>query len=197
MSKSTELITVAGALVLGLSACAIPQSETGANGPSEPTAAQTADANAGGDTSGEPATEATSEPEGAEQQDATECDQQTAQEAYEGAIDKVPDFDGHGWSEPTDWSTYDSCAGLSWLVLELEGGTGSSPSQVMLFYEGEYVGRMGDNDLRPVENVEAQGENSVKVVWDKPDGPGDEGMEQPAAVFTYDPQTQEFDIERM
>lgn len=37
-------------------------------------------------------------------------------------------------------SNYDPCAGLSYAVVDIEGGTGSSPQQVMLFHRGAYIG---------------------------------------------------------
>ena len=54
--------------------------------------------------------------------------------------DVPPAFDGAPpWVFQGD-SNYDPCAALSYARLDVQGGTGSSPVQVMLFHEGEYFG---------------------------------------------------------
>lgn len=58
-------------------------------------------------------------------------------------IDEVPPpqqlADDARW-EFTGTTNYDPCAALSYARLDITGGTGSSPVQLMLFHDGEYVG---------------------------------------------------------
>ena len=53
--------------------------------------------------------------------------------------DVSPVFEGYVWTYEGD-SNYDPCTALSYARLDVEGGTGSSPVQVMLFHEGDYIG---------------------------------------------------------
>lgn len=59
------------------------------------------------------------------------------------AVDSVPTVpEGWQWSrEPRTFAgNYDPCATLSTVIISIEGATGSSPEQAMLFHKGEYVG---------------------------------------------------------
>ncbi|WP_462417081.1 LppP/LprE family lipoprotein [Kytococcus sp. Marseille-QA3725] len=74
--------------------------------------------------------------------DGEECAQLSEQDAFLQNVDKVPpafpDDPDIVWSQ-ADGSTYHPCAGLSWITLGIRG-TASSPFQIMLFHEGEYLG---------------------------------------------------------
>lgn len=74
--------------------------------------------------------------------DGEECAQLNQQDAFLQNVDKVPpafpDDPDIVWSQ-ADGSTYHPCAGLSWITLGIRG-TASSPFQIMLFHEGEYLG---------------------------------------------------------
>lgn len=48
------------------------------------------------------------------------------------------------WSTSISDTSYDPCAELSYALLDIEGATGSSPTQVMLFHFGEYIGTTSD-----------------------------------------------------
>lgn len=47
---------------------------------------------------------------------------------------------GLPWSSTPVDSNYDSCADLSTIVVAIEGGTGSSPEQALMFHRGEFLG---------------------------------------------------------
>jgi len=47
---------------------------------------------------------------------------------------------GYKWSSKPQESNYDPCADLSAVVVTVEGATGSSPDQALLFHRGTYTG---------------------------------------------------------
>ena len=67
--------------------------------------------------------------------------------AVQSAIDQMPPpqiaaTTGAQWSAqvwPPD-SNYDPCAGLSTVLITVEGATGSSPIQALMFHRGTYLG---------------------------------------------------------
>ncbi|RRJ87908.1 LppP/LprE family lipoprotein [Gulosibacter macacae] len=91
--------------------------------------------------------------------------------------------------DPT-WAdiNYDACADLSWITVPIEGGTASSPHQIMLFHKGEYLGtgsyvsfgfwpevtRVNDATLKTVykwprageSNAGASGRSTSYYTWD-------------------------------
>ena len=69
-----------------------------------------------------------------------ECGIDPQAEAITDHVDEVPEaIAGVSWVYTGD-SNYDPCRELSYARLEVEGATGSSPMQLMLFHDGEYVG---------------------------------------------------------
>ena len=57
-------------------------------------------------------------------------------------VDEVPppqQLGGQEW-DYTGRSNYDPCAALSYALVEVRGGTASSPVRVMLFHDGVYIG---------------------------------------------------------
>lgn len=69
------------------------------------------------------------------------CGTLTGRQAAEKWVGQVPTENGWAWN--TDYAYvdgYDPCAALSWIVLPIEGGTSSSPYQIMLFHKGEFLG---------------------------------------------------------
>ena len=62
--------------------------------------------------------------------------------ALQSALDQLPLEPTFGvpWArQPVD-SNYDSCADLSSIVVTVEGATGSSPEQALMFHRGSYLG---------------------------------------------------------
>ncbi|MDO4685334.1 MAG: LppP/LprE family lipoprotein [Corynebacterium sp.] len=76
------------------------------------------------------------------------CASLTGQQALEKYIDRVglpfpaePAGPDNRWSMNSPTDTYDPCKDLSWIVLEIDRATGSSPDQVMFFNNGVYIGQ--------------------------------------------------------
>jgi hypothetical protein len=93
------------------------------------------------------------------------CGVDPAAAAITDAIGGVPPaFDGFpGWTYG-GVSNFDPCAPLSYARLDTEGGTGSSPAQVMLFHEGEYAGTATECAL-PFTTVTGTSTDSVTVEY--------------------------------
>jgi hypothetical protein len=62
--------------------------------------------------------------------------------ALQSALDQLPLEPTFGvpWSNQGVDSNYDSCADLSAIVVTVEGATGSSPEQALMFHRGNYLG---------------------------------------------------------
>jgi hypothetical protein len=80
-------------------------------------------------------------------------------------ITKVP------WStDPAGFEgTFDPCVTLSAVIITVEGATGSSPNQVLLFHKGEFVGTgtresLGLTSLDPVHTAD----DTVGVIYKTP-----------------------------
>ena len=65
--------------------------------------------------------------------------QQAALEAAFAQLIPEP-LTGRDWSGIPKGSNYDPCAELSTILVTVLGGTGSSPTQALMFHRGEYVG---------------------------------------------------------
>ncbi len=73
------------------------------------------------------------------------------------------------WSTNVTDTSFDPCADLSYAQLSIEGATGSSPMQVMLFHRGEYIGTT--SDCAPGnQKVNQDDDKSITVTyrWPKP-----------------------------
>lgn len=73
-----------------------------------------------------------------------ECSGLSADEALDSAIFSLPpvvegmDFE---WDpSQAETNNYDDCATLSWMLITARGGTVSTPWQIILFNNGEYIG---------------------------------------------------------
>ncbi|MGP6174615.1 LppP/LprE family lipoprotein [Corynebacterium sp. A21] len=83
----------------------------------------------------------TTEDEGSDEEGNTQCSDLSGPGAAERWAGQVPTYNDWPWD--TGYAIidgYDSCVALSWIVLPIEGGTASSPYQIMLFNQGEYLG---------------------------------------------------------
>lgn len=123
-------------------------------------------------------------PTAEEQQSATpiadatgrECADMTGQQALESYIHLVPkpfplntDPTENNWSMNSPTDTFDPCAEMSWIVLRIDRGTGSSPHQVMLFNKGMYIGRATDQSFgfAPVEVKRESGDIFITFRYTK------------------------------
>lgn len=66
----------------------------------------------------------------------------SASQALNSALSQVPLDPAFGvpWSSAPVDSNFDSCANLSAIVVTIEGGTGSSPEQALMFHRGQFLG---------------------------------------------------------
>jgi LppP/LprE lipoprotein len=62
--------------------------------------------------------------------------------ALQTALAQLPSepLTGRGWDDTPVGSNYDPCADLSTILVMIEGGTGSSPVQALMFHRGQYLG---------------------------------------------------------
>lgn len=79
----------------------------------------------------------------------------------------VPDgLDGAAWDESTvDTSGFDPCADLSWAIASLEGATASSPTAVLLFHDGAYLGTTTSKQYGFVPTVERTAPGAIAVTY--------------------------------
>lgn len=91
-----------------------------------------------------------------------ECSDKSGSEALSTWMPQVPTYNDWAWSTAyADTSTYDSCASLSWIVLPIDGGTASSPYQIMLFHHGEYIGVTSDQMIGFFPEVERLDDETI------------------------------------
>lgn len=108
------------------------------------------------------------------------------------AGDVPPNAGNYPWApESAETDGYDPCAALSWIVLPIEGGTGSSPYQIMLFHDGLYLGTATKEAYGFHPEVSRTGDDAVEVTWTWPrDGESNAGASgKSTAQFRWDEDT--------
>lgn len=94
------------------------------------------------------------------------CASMTGAQAVAANVGKVPEFRGWAWStEYASVEDYDPCAALSWIVLPIEGGTASSPYQIMLFHQGQYIGTATARAHGFAPTVTRIDDSTIRVTW--------------------------------
>lgn len=102
------------------------------------------------------------------------CANLTGQEALEMYKDTVPppfprntDPVENHWSSNSPTDTYDPCAKLSWIVLKIDGGTASSPHQVLIFRRGHFLTRITEEAFafEPVEITRIHGDSGISITF--------------------------------
>ena len=78
--------------------------------------------------------------------------------------------DGTRWKYTADSSIngWDRCAGLSWVALPIERGTGSSPWQIALFRHGEYLGTATAEPYGFFPSIEQVNGSEISVIYHWP-----------------------------
>ena len=155
----------------------------------DPTTAPTVSAPATTSASAAPsATPSGSATEGAE--DA--CADLTQEEALAESIDEVPvpdEVEGAKWDvKSAPIGTYDPCAALSWIIVTVEGGTGTSPFQILLYHDGEFVGTATEEAYGGWAEVTRLGDATIEATYSTPDPDSDDPtarVETPVR-FTWD-----------
>ncbi|MFT3660393.1 MAG: LppP/LprE family lipoprotein [Gordonia sp. (in: high G+C Gram-positive bacteria)] len=101
--------------------------------------------------------------------DEKKCSGLTGEQAVVQNVGKVPAFKGWPWStEYAMVENYDQCLPLSAIVLPIEGGTASSPYQVMLFHHGEYIGTATERAHGFAPEVARVDDTTIAVTWTWP-----------------------------
>ena len=90
-----------------------------------------------------------------------------------------------------DTTTYDACAALSWVVLEIPGNTVSSPFQIMLFHRGQYIGTTASKPIGFPPKVVRLDDAAIQVAYTWPrDGESNaEASGRSISIFTWDDRT--------
>ena len=207
MPRSPALTRLAALLVaLALAGCrggTAPASpdETGASAEAaaaasqEPTAAQTEEENASDDESARTRPSTSASPETASAQPTEKCATMTGAEAVSTWGPQVPTFrEGYDWQwdlDGADTTTYDACAALSWVVLEIPGNTASSPFQIMLFHRGQYIGTTASKPIGFPPKVVRLDDAAIQVAYTWPrDGESNaEASGRSISIFTWDDRT--------
>ena len=207
MPRSPALTRLAALLVaLALAGCrggttpassdeAGTSAEATATAAQEPTAAQTEEGNASDDGSARTRPPASASPETASAQPTEKCATMTGAEAVSTWGPQVPTFRSESywqWDlDGADTTTYDACAALSWVVLEIPGNTASSPFQIMLFHRGQYIGTTASKPIGFPPKVVRLDDAAIQVAYTWPrDGESNaEASGRSISIFTWDDRT--------
>ena len=207
MPRSPALTRLAALLVaLALAGCrggttpassdeAGTSAEATATAAQEPTAAQTEEGNASDDESARTRPPASASPETASAQPTEKCATMTGAEAVSTWGPQVPTFRSESywqWDlDGADTTTYDACAALSWVVLEIPGNTASSPFQIMLFHRGQYIGTTASKPIGFPPKVVRLDDAAIQVAYTWPrDGESNaEASGRSISIFTWDDRT--------
>ena len=201
MPRSPALTRLAALLVaLALAGCrggTTPASpdEAGTSAEAAATAAQTEEGNASDDESARTRPPASASPETASAQPTEKCATMTGAEAVSTWGPQVPTFRSESywqWDlDGADTTTYDACAALSWVVLEIPGNTASSPFQIMLFHRGQYIGTTASKPIGFPPKVVRLDDAAIQVAYTWPrDGESNaEASGRSISIFTWDDRT--------
>lgn len=95
-------------------------------------------------------------PEYAVRQAATQLPQ-----PYSADVPNAPEWAVDG----ADTSTYNGCAGLSWVSVTVAGATASSPDAIMLFSHGRYLGTASATHFGFEPEVERVDDSTLRVTY--------------------------------
>lgn len=203
----TRTVTAAAALLVlslgGLTGCSSspaeqPQSMATsseiANGPTSGIRSQAASPQAGTDAAATTAaSSATPEPSGS-------CANTSAEQAVNENIDKVGPAFPKGNVPDAEWvaidtETYDPCADLSWVTLTIRGGTASSPSQQMLFHDGEYLGTTTKEGIAFSPTTVRLSDSAIQVTyrWAKEGESNADASGRAVSTYSWNPNTESVD----
>lgn len=113
-----------------------------------------------------PAETATAEPA------ADPCPNESNEYAVQQAAKLLPPPYGPDVPNPPEWavgqadtSTYNGCAGLSWVNVTIAGATASSPETIMLFGHGRYLGTASATHFGFEPEVERVDDSTLRVTY--------------------------------
>jgi hypothetical protein len=156
------------------------------------TAAPTSASTSSSPTTSSPSPEATPTPDA--------CGPATGEEAAAAgiaALQPVPGLEGKKWVAANDgYSGYDACAALSWSIVTLEGATVSTPTQILLFHKGTYIGTATSTayGFTPAVERTADGAISVTYRFNQGNESNAEASGRAVATFTWNDETDSVDM---
>lgn len=181
------------AAAIGQATAAAPVSSPAAQPKSHMTASDTPAPGSQSPAATTAASSATPEPSGS-------CANTSAEQAVNENIDKVGPAFPKGNVPDAEWvaidtETYDPCADLSWVTLTIRGGTASSPSQQMLFHDGEYLGTTTQEGIAFSPATVRLSDSAIQVTyrWAK-EGESNAGASGRAvSTYSWNPNTESVD----
>jgi hypothetical protein len=132
--------------------------------------------------------------------EADPCGPATGQEAAAAGIAELPapaGLEGVPWDAANaDYSGYDPCAALSWSLVTLEGGTVSTPTAVLLFHSGSYLGTATPTAYGFTPSVERTADDAISVTYRFPQGSESnaEASGSTVATFRWNADTSALDV---
>lgn len=120
-----------------------------------------------------------------------------AQAAARWAGDVPPNAESYPWAtDSVETDGYDACAALSWMILPIQGGTASSPYQIMLFHDGRYIGTATSEAYGFHPTVQRTDADQIQVTWHWPrEGESNAGASgTTTATFTWNDATEQVDM---
>ena len=120
------------------------------------------------------------------------CGPSSGQTASATAIADLPlptGLEDATWSaSASDYSGYDACAPLSWVLVNLDRATGSSPVAILLFHQGRYLGTATKEAYAFVPDVARTDPSTIVVTYHyaKPDEATADASGRTNATFAWD-----------
>ena len=96
------------------------------------------------------------------------CGTASANQAVRENISQVKPSHWDWTADYADTDGYDPCAALSWITVTINGATGSSPYQIMLFHYGEYLGTGTSDAYGFMPTVTRASDSAINVVYHYP-----------------------------
>ena len=159
----------------------------------QPAGKQSATPNGADGADEDTASSATPEPSGS-------CATTSGKQAVDENIDKVPSAFPAQNDPMTEWvaddtSTYDACAALSWVTLNIRQGTVSSPFTQMLFHNGEYLGTTTSEGIGFYPSTTRLTDSSIQVTYtyNRGNESNAEASGRAVSVYSWDPDTESID----
>ncbi|WP_194786422.1 LppP/LprE family lipoprotein [Actinomyces haliotis] len=204
--RSAAVIAVVLAAVLSLAGCGGGQSDATTS-----QASQAGEATSAAPSSSAPSSSATETPTASAQPEQTElavaasgtataaattaaaeptCATTSGSEALEQNLSQVPaDSRGYPWTaDYAETDGYDPCAVLSWITITIDGGTASSPYQIMLFHHGQYIGTTASDGIGFHPDVVRVSDSEIQVTYTYPlqNESNAEASGRAVSTFTWD-----------
>ncbi len=159
-----------------------PTSASATTSPSPTSSASTA----------QPTQSASSSPTASQTTEA-QCDpHKTGEKAYQEGLQHLAplsrDDAGLQWAPHLESDTgFEPCADLAWAIVPTQGGTGSSPFQIMLFHQGEYLGTATKHAYGFHPEVRRLSDSAIEVTyrWPKAGEPNASASNTAISTFSW------------